>query len=66
MARDNPRGFVEHRHLGGATHPSTRKYRVDAANAPHPLYPGDSVVSVSGQTVVRTPATATAGCLNRS
>lgn len=55
MARNNPRGFVEHRHQHGTMNPITRKRRVKGngtnANARR-LFPGDPVHLVSGNTVV--------------
>lgn len=62
MARNNPRGFVEHRHLTGAVCPSTRKYKVkaDGVSGSHQKFPGDPVILVSGQTVARIPVAGTA------
>lgn len=62
MATNNPHGFTEHRHLTGAVCPAVRWYRVKAngASGAHQKYPGDPVVLVSGQTVARIPAAATA------
>jgi len=63
MSKNNPRGFVEHRNLAGNVCPSARKRRVkgDGTNAnPHQIYAGDPVILVSGNTVVRKAAAATA------
>ncbi len=55
MSRNNPRGFVEHRHMHGSMNPTIRKRRVKGnggkANARR-LFPGDPVHLVSGNTVV--------------
>mgnify|MGYP001564766407 CR=1 FL=1 len=61
MATNNPRGFVEYRHLGGAVHPATRRYRArdngDASQMQHqPIRAGDPVVMVSGNRVARITA----------
>ena len=65
MATNNPRGFVEFRNLHGNVNPSTRKYKVKAngVSGSHQKFPGDPVVLVSGQTVARIPAAATAAAL---
>lgn len=61
MSRNNPRGFVEHKRLGGSVSPITRWYRTKR-EATHALAirAGDPVISVSGNTVVRLGAAATA------
>ena len=56
---NNPRGFVEHRHLGNGV-PVTRRYRVKENGNPHQIYKGDPVVLVSGNTVTRLGTLATA------
>lgn len=55
MAANSPRGFVEHRNLGGAVHTSTRLRRVKANgdSGTHQKFAGDPVVLVSGNTVAR-------------
>lgn len=65
MSTNNPHGFTEYRNLGGAVHPSTRWYKVkaDGVSGSHQKFPGDPVVLVSGQTVARVPAAATAASL---
>lgn len=60
---DNPRGFIEHRNLGGRVSPITRTRTVKADNNPHQIFPGDPVVLVSGNSVMRIPAAATAASL---
>lgn len=60
---DNPRGFVEHRNLAGRVAPITRTRRVKADNAPHQIFPGDPVILVSGNSVVRMPAVNTTASL---
>lgn len=62
---NNPRGFVEYRHLGGSVSPATRTYRVkaDGASGSHQKFPGDPVVLVSGDTVARIAVAATAAAL---
>lgn len=61
MATNNPRGFVEYRHLGGAVKPSTRMFRArdngDALQLQHqPIRAGDMVCLVSGNRVARFPS----------
>lgn len=65
MPTNNPRGFVEFRHLNGHVSPRTQWYRVkaDGASGAHQKFPGDPVELVSGQTVARIPAAATAAGL---
>lgn len=65
MSTNNPRGFVEHRHLGGSMCPATRRFKVkaDGDSGAHQKFPGDPVALVSGQTVARIPAAATAAGL---
>lgn len=62
MATNNPRGFVECRHLGGHHSPSSRWYKVKANgySGSHQKFKGDPVVLVSGQTVARITAVASA------
>lgn len=59
---DNPRGFVESGGLHGPISPITRTRKVKAANALS-IFAGDPVVLVSGNTVARIPAAATAASL---
>jgi hypothetical protein len=61
MSTNNPRGFVEHRNLGGRVAPITRTRRVKAVgvNAQNAIFPGDPVVLVSGNTVMRIHASPT-------
>lgn len=65
MATNNPRGFVEHRNLGGAVCPITRRRQVkaDGASGSHDKRAGDPVVLVSGNTVARIPVAGTAAGL---
>lgn len=65
MSTDNPRGFVEHKHLNGAVCPRTQTYKVkaDGVSGSHQKFPGDPVVLVSGQTVARISAAGTAAAL---
>ncbi len=65
MSKNNPRGFVEHRNLGGNVAPMTRIRRVKAngVSGSHQKFAGDPVVLVSGNTVARKPAAATAASL---
>lgn len=65
MATNNPRGFIEGRNLGGRVAPVTRVRRVKAngASGSHQKFAGDPVVLVSGNTVARIPAAATAASL---
>ena len=62
---DNPRGFVEHRHLSGAVSPATRMYRIKANgdSGAHDKFAGDPVVLVSGRSIARIAAAATAASL---
>jgi hypothetical protein len=56
MATDDPRGFVECRHLGGAVTPSTYRYPIEAdggRSAQFAKYAGDPFVLASGQYVAR-------------
>lgn len=55
MSTNNPRGFVEHRHLSGANSPATRRYRVKANgdSGTYQKFAGDPVTLVSGDTVGR-------------
>lgn len=53
MSVRNPRGFVEYRHLGGATNAATRRYRVKVDHGHNQLFAGDPVVLVSGDCVIR-------------
>lgn len=59
---NNPRGFIESGGLHGPISPITRTRKVKAANALS-IFPGDPVVLVSGNTVARIPAAATAASL---
>lgn len=61
VARDNPRGFVEHRSLTGGDAPARR--RAVKANQPHEIYAGDPVVLVSGNTVTRITGAASAASM---
>lgn len=65
MSVNNPRGFVEHRNLGGRVAPMTRIRRVkaDGNSGAHQKFAGDPVVLVSGNTVARIAAAATAAAL---
>lgn len=65
MATNNPRGFVEHKHLSGSLSPRTALRRVKAggASGSHQKFPGDPVVLVSGNTVARIPVAGTAAAL---
>ncbi len=65
MPSNNPRGFTEHRHLGGAVTPMTQFYKVKAAgdSGASQKFAGDPVVLVSGLSVARIPAAATAASL---
>lgn len=65
MATNNPRGFIEGRNLGGRVAPITRLRRVKANgdSGAHQKFAGDPVVLVSGNTVARIPAAATAAGL---
>ena len=63
MSVDNPRGFVEHRNLGGRVAPIARTRRVKADNSPEQIFAGDPVVLVSGNTVRRIPTLASAASL---
>lgn len=65
MSTNNPRGFVETRHLTGAACPATRRYKVkaDGNSGAHQKFAGDPVVLVSGNSVARIPAAATAAAL---
>lgn len=60
---NNPRGFVEYRHLGGSVCPATRTYRVKADKGHSQLFAGDPVILVSGDCVIRAQAAATAASL---
>ena len=62
---DNPRGFVEHRNLAGRVSPITRlrEVKADGTSGSHQKFAGDPVVLVSGNTVARIPAAATAASL---
>lgn len=61
MSTNNPRGFVEHRNLGGNVNPATRRYRVKANgdSGTYQKFAGDPVTLVSGDTVGRLLAAAT-------
>jgi hypothetical protein len=62
MSRNNPRGLVEHRNLGGRVAPITRRRKTKAAHLNNALYAGDLVWRVSGDAVDRWPqTTVTAG-----
>lgn len=65
MSTNNPRGFVEHRHLSGAVSPQTHWYKVkaDGVSGSKQKFPGDPVVLVSGLSVAVIPATGTAASL---
>jgi hypothetical protein len=65
MSTNNPRGFVEHRHQHGNVNPATRLRRVKAngTSGSHQKFAGDPVALVSGNTVARIPAAATAAAL---
>ncbi len=65
MSINNPRGFIEGRNLGGRVAPITRLRQVKAAgdSGAHQKYAGDPVVLVSGNTVARIAAAATAAAL---
>src|SRR3546814_802956 len=65
MSVDNPRGFVEYKHLSGALCPATRRYRVkaDGVSGTSPKFPGDPVVLLSGNTVAVLPAAGTVAAL---
>ncbi len=60
--RNNPRGFVEHRKLGGGGLTSTRRYKrkADGASGAFAIAAGDPVVLVSGHSIARLGAAATA------
>ncbi len=64
-AINNPHGFTEHRNLSGGSGPSSRWYQVkaDGASGSHQKFPGDPVVLVSGNSVARIAAAATAASL---
>lgn len=65
MSVNNPRGFVEYKHLSGSLSPATRKYRVkaDGKSGSFQKFPGDPVVLLSGNTVARIPVAGTAAAL---
>jgi hypothetical protein len=65
MSTNNPRGFIEGRNLGGRVAPKTRLRRVKAngVSGSSQKFAGDPVVLVSGNTVARIPAAATAAAL---
>lgn len=65
MATNNPRGFVEHRHLHGATctKATRRRVKADGTSGSHDKRAGDPVVLVSGNTVARIPVAGTAAAL---
>lgn len=60
MTVNTPRGLREHRHLGGAVCPATRRYRVKAngASGGGQKFAGDPVHLVSGNTVSKMTTTA--------
>lgn len=62
-ARDNPRGFVEYKHLSGAVCPATRRYRVkaDGLSGQGIKLAGQPVTLVSGNTVAIMSSPASAG-----
>ena len=59
MSKDNPRGFVEHRNLGGRVAPITRTRKTKAGHLNHQLFAGDPVWLVSGNAVDRVPVATT-------
>ena len=65
MSINNPRGFVEYRHMSGNNSPLTRWRRVkaDGASGSHQKFPGDPCVLVSGNSITRIPEAATAASL---
>ncbi len=60
MTVNTPKGLREYRHLGGAPHPSTRRYRVKAngASGGGQKFSGDPVHLVSGHSVSKMTTTA--------
>lgn len=59
MAADDPRGFVECRHLGGAVNPTTLRKPIEAdggRSAQFAKYAGDPAIMCSGQYVGRASA----------
>ena len=65
MSTNNPRGFVEYKHLSGSVCPATRMYRVkaDGKSGSFQKFPGDPVVLVSGNTIAVLPTAGTAAAL---
>ena len=61
MPKDNPRGFVEYRNLGGSHDPMTRKRRIKAGgiSGAGQKFAGVPVVLVSGDTIALQPTPAT-------